>query len=360
MGHGSEGTPASFPSMGRKHHLQIHESWAWAKEQHANATEFNKVHGMARVSRKNAEALVAESGSAGCFIDVPKWADFPKYVTEWIKQLAKETYADYLSRASVLGSKFGLTFGLRSLGKRVERDANTEIARAWVLRAPHTWTPEQARIVLGQQFKQVRMIHQHRSKQGSDFMFRGSHTTDHDILAIPGEAENGKDTLVYWCKWATMKRKTKTQTIKTRSSWSLQPPADPFAAKEKVAQDPPPADSTNGGQSSQGVEDDKASQAAVTAEDTKTGKSKRAERKGAAEAANKRLCAEQRAVPPELQTKKVVPADGNCLFSALAEEYAFATKQETRMHAAQLRAEIVQLSGNIAHHRANRQVVWHS
>ena len=323
----------AFHTWTAKRHLQVHESWGWGKEKHGSTSEFNKVFGMVRVSTKNAEALLSQSGVEGCFLDVPRWTQIAAQTTEWIEKSPKESYADYLARALTLGSKFGLTYGMRSLGKRVAREAHTKVARVWMLeRVPQAWTAEQARLVVSKEFEGVEMLRQHRTKKGTDFVFRGSHTTEHDIIAIPVEDADGQNPMVYWCRWAPSKRKVEQQAIKTRSSWSLAPPRDPFATTEQVVQPPPQQDASMEPSSGQaaGTEGTETKQAPPA-----NGKGTKRPEGNDASSNGKRACAAQRALPPELVL------DGNCLFASLSEGLAHTT-DEKAINPKQLRAEIVQ------------------
>ena len=320
---------ATFHLWIATHGLRVRDSFSWARERQNQ--EVTSVFGIARVEVTDAEAIVALSGD-GLFVDPSRRSAFPQFMTEWIDRLPKEQPLDYLARASALGAQFGLVCGTRSLGRRTARDPNKATARTWVLEhAPHSWSPVQAEQAASTVFTEVKMLRQKRTKAGCTFTFRGSHITSHDMIALPVEDTDGNPSQVLWCRWAPPARTIQRQAIHTSGSWSLVRAKDPFDVRETSVQpgndsaQDPNASAGNGQQPSDpnAQVGDKQKAPATTGPPAKHRK------------------AEQRAVPSGLVTK-VVPGDGNCLFSAFAVGYAGATGKETLLHHLQLRAELVQ------------------
>ena len=184
------------------------------------------------------------------------------------------------------------------------------------------------------------MLRQRRTREGCSFTFRGSHTTSHDLVALPLEDEDGQPSPVLWCRWAPPARTVQRQAIHTSGSWSLVRPKDPFQQTEVTTQPGAYAtkpDTTNAG--------DDATKEAGTSDGTKGNvgdKAKAPDGSVAGPPAKKRQ-AEQRAIPEGLSVK-VVPGDGNCLYSSFAQGLAVATSKESVLHHLQLRAEVVQHS----------------
>ncbi|CAE7793641.1 Otud3, partial [Symbiodinium necroappetens] len=323
---------AAFHLWVATHGLRVRDSFAWSKERQNQ--EVSSVFGLARVDVADAQAIVALSGQ-GLFVDPSKRSGFPDYTTEWIDKLPKEQPLDYLARAGALGAQFGLVCGTRSLGRRTARDPSKPTARTWMLEnTPHWWTPAQAERAVSTVFSEVKMLRQRRSRSGCTFSFRGSHTTAHDMVALPLEAENGAEGQTLWCRWAPPARTVQRQAIHTSGSWSLVRPADPFATSETTAQpktDKP--EDPQGTNSPADVEMAPAGQAQAQAQ-----VKQRAPDASAPPA--KRRQAEQRAIPPGLVLHEI-PKEGNCLFEAFAKGLAATTGKE-QLHHLLVRAELIQ------------------
>ena len=226
---------ATFHLWVSSHGLRVRDSFAWAKERQQN--EVTSVFGIARVDESDAEALTALSGQDGLFLDPSRRSAFPAFATEWIDRLPKEPPLEYLARASALGSQYGLACGTRSLGRRAAKDASKPTARTWILEdTPRHWSSSQAEMALATIFSDIKMLRQRRSRGGCSFSFRGSHTTTHDMVALPTEDDQGQPGPVLWCRWAPASRAVQRQSIRTSGSWSLVKPTDPFCATEKVKQ----------------------------------------------------------------------------------------------------------------------------
>ena len=191
------------------------------------------------------------------------------------------------------------------------------------------------------------MLRQRRAREGCSFTFRGSHTTSHDLVALPLEDEEGQPSQVLWCRWAPPARTVQRQAIHTSGSWSLVRPKDPFQQTEVTAQ--PGADAKKPDSTHAGDE-------AGTSDGTKGNvgdKTKAPEGPVASPPAKKRQ-AEQRAIPVGLSVK-VVPGDGNCLYSSFAQGLAVATGKESVLHHLQLRAEVVQ---HFLKHADSYSAIW--
>ena len=324
---------ATFHLWVSSHGLRVRDSFAWAKERQQN--EVTSVFGVARVDESDAEALAALSGHEGLFLDPSRRSAFPAFATEWIDRLPKEPPLEYLARASALGSQYGLACGTRSLGRRAAKDASKPTARTWILEdTPRHWSSSQAETALATIFSDIKMLRQRRSRGGCSFSFRGSHTTNHDMVALPTENDQGQPGPVLWCRWAPASRAVQRQSIRTSGSWSLVKPTDPFCATEKVKQ--PVPDKQEEAPESGDIPME------ATAEDQQVGGKKKAEPSTTPTVpAGKRRQVEQRIVPAGLSLA-TVPGDGNCLFAAFALGHARATGRSTPLHPLLLRAELVQ------------------
>eukprot|EP00439_Symbiodinium_sp_Y106_P010490 s10367_g1.t1 len=195
-----------------------------------------------KLPREQPLDYLARAGALGAQfgLDPSKRSGFPEFTTEWVDKLPREQPLDYLARAGALGAQFGLVCGTRSLGRRTARDPSKPTARTWMLEnTPHSWTPAQAERAVSTIFTEVKMLRQRRHRSGCTFSFRGSHTTTHDMIALPLEAENGSEGITLWCRWAPPARTLQRQAIHTSGSWSLVRPADPFAATETTVQAAP-------------------------------------------------------------------------------------------------------------------------
>ena len=102
--------------------------------------------------------------------------------------------------------------------------------------APRGWTSEQAEKAAQTIFADVKMLRQRRTREGCSFTFRGSHTTSHDLVALPLEDEDGQPSPVLWCRWAPPARTVQRQAIHTSGSWSLVRPKNPFQQTEVTTQ----------------------------------------------------------------------------------------------------------------------------
>ena len=327
---------AAFHTWVATHGLRVRDSFSWSKERQSQ--EVTSVFGLARVDVSDAQAIVALSGQ-GLFVDPSKRSGFPEFTTEWVDKLPREQPLDYLARAGALGAQFGLVCGTRSLGRRTARDPSKPTARTWMLEnTPHSWTPAQAERAVSTIFTEVKMLRQRRHRSGCTFSFRGSHTTTHDMIALPLEAENGSEGITLWCRWAPPARTLQRQAIHTSGSWSLVRPADPFAATETTVQAAPEcgADPLDQADADMSTED----KAQVLSEDkAKVGEKQK--NPATATPPAKRRQTEQRAIPPGLVIKHI-PTEGNCLFEAFAEGLAATAGKEKPLHHLLVRAELIQ------------------
>eukprot|EP00439_Symbiodinium_sp_Y106_P033647 s699_g4.t1 len=327
---------AAFHTWVATHGLRVRDSFSWSKERQSQ--EVTSVFGLARVDVSDAQAIVALSGQ-GLFVDPSKKSGFPEFTTEWVDKLPKEQPLDYLARAGALGAQFGLVCGTRSLGRRTARDPSKPTARTWMLEnTPHSWTPVQAERAVSTIFAEVKMLRQRRHRSGCTFSFRGSHTTAHDMIALPLEAENGSEGITLWCRWAPPARTLQRQAIHTSGSWSLVRPADPFAATETTVQAAPESGADPPDQADADMlTEDKAQ--ASNEDKAKVGEKQKNPATAAPPA--KRRQTEQRAIPPGLAIKRI-PTEGNCLFEAFAEGLAATSSKEKPLHHLLVRAELIQ------------------
>ena len=325
-----------------KRNIKIHDSFSWAKERRAgDASEV--IFGIIRVSESQATAITAHSGE-GVFLDPSRKSNFPSFVTTWVDPLPKEAPLQYLSRVRATGCDYGIVVGLRSLGKRQRRDPNAATSRTWLLEhAPAHWTAQQAQDALATTFNDITMIRQRRNRSGSAYYFRASHTTDHDMVALPVKLDADQQ-IVLWARWAPVSHRVERQVIKAQGSWSLRKPEPAFTKTETVPVD---AATTTSGQPS---EEASANPTVVQADAAADGKTKRPQD---GQQAAKKQCQAQRALPDSL-TVQSIPTDGNCLFGAFSAGLALANGKSA-LHPTLIRAQVTQ---HLKKHQSAYEPLW--
>ena len=163
--------------------------------------------------------------------------------------------------------------------------------------APPHWSATQAQEAVSQAFQNVLMLRQQRTRHGVNFYFRGSHATEHDVVALPFDTDDGRQD-VFWCRWAPTRARTQAQTIRTRGSWTLLSPKE---AREGADTAPASSDAESTVDSAPSLGQDGAKPCRP--------------KPPAAGASAKRQCLEQRSIPKGM-VRKAAPLDGNCFHAA--------------------------------------------
>ena len=214
------------------------------------------------------------------------------------------------------------------------RDASLPVARNWMLEhAPPHWSATQAQEAVSQAFQNVLMLRQQRTRHGVNFYFNISHATEHDVVALPFDTDDGRQD-VFWCRWAPTRARTQAQTIRTRGSWTLLSPKDPFQESVTTAV---PAEAREGADTAPASSDTESTVDGAPSPGQDGAKPCRP-KPPAAGASAKRQCLEQRSIPKGM-VRKAAPLDGNCLFHAASMAIAAAKKASPVAHT-MLRAQV--------------------
>ena len=189
----------------------------------------------------------------------------------------------------------------------IGRNPADPISRVWLIEhVPHDWTQDDVCTALQNQFTDVQLIRQRRTRHGFDYWFKGCSPLNHDVVALPIETNEGRGLITLWACWAPPRgTPQKGHLVKPVRTLNLRSPPTPLST-------------------------------AVTAVPKETEAT--VDEAGKEASANKRAKAVCRDIPKGL-TRKIVPGDGACLFHAVG-----AGLQQIHgksPHARELRASVV-------------------
>ena len=284
--------------------LKAVDSWGWMRETGFHAKE--QIHSLVRVLESDVEPLLAYSGDEA-FVSPTLTCKVKPFQIQWFEMKTDEDKLAWLARARRHESELGVIAGNRQLGLRITRNPADPISRVWLIEhVPHDWTQDDVCTALQDQFTDVQLIRQRRTRHGFDYWFKGCSPLNHDVVALPIETNEGRGLITLSARW-TPPRGTpqKGHLVKPVRTLNLRSPPTPLST-------------------------------AVTAVPKETEAT--VDEAGKEASANKRAKAVCRDIPKGL-TRKIVPGDGACLFHAVG-----AGLQQIHgksPHARELRASVV-------------------